>query len=62
MNPDLFACANGNAQAELDVARGYGSVVGARYVLERHWDQWITEADFQYLARIGINTVRLPIG
>jgi len=62
MNPSLFKCASGNKQAEFDVASGWGSVDNARQVLERHWDEWITEADFAYLASIGINTVRLPIG
>ncbi|WRT70121.1 uncharacterized protein IL334_007115 [Kwoniella shivajii] len=62
MNPSLFTCASGNKQAEFDVANGWGSVDNARQVLERHWDEWITEDDFKYLASIGINTVRLPIG
>ncbi|WVR07557.1 hypothetical protein IAU60_004599 [Kwoniella sp. DSM 27419] len=62
MNPSLFTCASGNKQAEFDVANGWGSVDNARQVLEKHWDEWITESDFQYLASIGINTVRLPIG
>nr|XP_019010440.1 uncharacterized protein I206_04909 [Kwoniella pini CBS 10737]OCF49221.1 hypothetical protein I206_04909 [Kwoniella pini CBS 10737] len=62
MNPSLFSCASGNKQAEFDVANGWGSVDNARQVLERHWDEWITEDDFKYLASIGINTVRLPIG
>ena len=53
MNPSLFACASGNKQAELDVANGWGSVDNARQVLERPWDEWITEKDFQYLASIG---------
>lgn len=78
MNPSLFTCASGRQQAELDVASGWGNVNNARQVLERHWDTWITEEDFTYLATIGmectlvsstggkltsgINTVRLPIG
>jgi aryl-phospho-beta-D-glucosidase BglC (GH1 family) len=62
MNPSLFTCASGNKQAEFDVASGWGSVDNARQVLERHWDEWITEKDFAYLASIGINTIRLPIG
>ncbi|WWC91833.1 uncharacterized protein L201_006780 [Kwoniella dendrophila CBS 6074] len=62
MNPSMFNCASGNKQAEFDIANGWGSVDNARQVLERHWDEWITESDFQYLASIGINTVRLPIG
>jgi hypothetical protein len=62
MVPSLFKCASGNKQAEYDIASGWGGVDGARQVLERHWDEWITESDFAYLASIGINTVRLPIG
>ena len=62
MVPSLFKCAAGNKQAEYDIASGWGGVDSARQVLERHWDEWITESDFAYLASIGINTVRLPIG
>ncbi|KAF8162882.1 glycoside hydrolase family 5 protein [Crassisporium funariophilum] len=62
MTPSVFKCASGSQQAEIDIAYGYGSVESARAVLERHWDTFIDESDFQYLASIGINTVRLPIG
>jgi glucan 1,3-beta-glucosidase len=53
MVPSLFTCAAGNKQAELDIANGWGSVDNARQVLEKHWDTWITEDDFAYLASIG---------
>lgn len=62
MSPSLARCASGTKASELDVATGWGSPESARYLLERHWDTWITQSDFQYLASIGINTVRLPIG
>lgn len=62
MTPSLFSCAAGDQISELDIASGWGSTTGARAVLERHWDTFINESDFQYLASIGINTVRLPIG
>ena len=62
MTPSLFKCAAGAQASELDIANGWGSVAGAQAVLEHHWDTFITAADFQYLASIGINTVRLPIG
>lgn len=62
MTPSLFACASGTQAAEIDIAYGWWSVDNARAVLERHWDTFINETDFQYLASIGINTVRLPIG
>ena len=62
MSPSLFLCASGSKVSELDIAYGWGSVEGARSALERHWDTWITQSDMDYLAGIGINTVRLPIG
>lgn len=62
MTPSLFACAAGDQISELDIASGWGSHDGARSVLERHWDTFVDASDFRYLASIGINTVRLPIG
>jgi glucan 1,3-beta-glucosidase len=62
MTPSLFSCASGNQVSEADIAYGWGSVKGARSVLERHWDTFIQQEDLNYLAGIGINTVRLPIG
>lgn len=62
MTPSVFECAAGNKLAEIDIANGWGSLDGAQAVLERHWDTFINESDFQYLATIGINTVRIPLG
>ncbi|TBU45740.1 glycoside hydrolase [Dichomitus squalens] len=62
MTPSLFSCAAGDQASEIDIASGWGSPEGARAVLERHWDTFVNDTDFQYLADIGINTVRLPIG
>ena len=62
MTPSLFTCASGPKSAEIDIATGWGNTTGARAVLEYHWDTFITQSDFEYLASIGINTVRLPIG
>ncbi|KAG5728300.1 putative dolichyl-phosphate-mannose--glycolipid alpha-mannosyltransferase [Termitomyces sp. T112] len=62
MTPSLFRCAGGKKLSELDIASGWGSQRSARSVLERHWDTFITRSDFERLASIGINTVRLPIG
>ena len=61
MVPSLFTCAAGNKQAELDIANGWGSVDNARQVLEKHWDTWITEDDFAYLASIGESTKMIYI-
>ena len=30
--------------------------------LRRHWDAWITDKDFAWLAAHGLNAVRLPLG
>ena len=62
MTPSLFTCASGPQIAEIDIATGWGNTTAARAVLERHWDTFINQSDFEYLASIGINTVRLPIG
>ncbi|KIJ59197.1 glycoside hydrolase family 5 protein [Hydnomerulius pinastri MD-312] len=62
MVPSLFTCASGPQAAEIDVTSGWGSTDNARAVLEHHWDTFINQTDFEYLASIGINTVRLPIG
>ncbi|KAI8974823.1 glycoside hydrolase superfamily [Trametes punicea] len=53
-----FRNAAAPAQSDLDVAKGEH----AKEILEHHWDTWITEADWAWLAERGINTVRIPIG
>ncbi|KAF9500975.1 glycoside hydrolase [Pleurotus eryngii] len=58
----MFACASGDKESEYDIASGWGSKASARALLEKHWDTFIGPSDFAYLADIGINTVRLPIG
>lgn len=62
MTPSVFDCGAGKKLSEIDIATGWGSTTSARAVLERHWDTFIMVSDFEYLASIGINTVRLPIG
>ncbi|TIA91542.1 hypothetical protein E3P81_01959 [Wallemia ichthyophaga] len=46
------------AQSDHDVARGGN----AKEIMEQHYETWITEADFEWLSSIGINTVRIPVG
>ncbi|KAJ7643382.1 glycoside hydrolase superfamily [Mycena polygramma] len=53
-----FRCAAAPAQSDLDVARGQN----ARAILEAHYDSWITESDWAWIADRGLNTVRIPIG
>ncbi|OCH93989.1 glycoside hydrolase [Obba rivulosa] len=53
-----FRSAAAPAQSDLDVARG----ANAKEILENHWDTWITEEDWAWLAGRGVNTVRIPVG
>ncbi|KAF8074494.1 glycoside hydrolase superfamily [Lyophyllum atratum] len=46
------------AQSDLDVARGSN----ARETLEAHWDNWIVEGDWAWIAERGMSAVRIPIG
>lgn len=51
MTPSLFSCASEPRQAEYDVATGWNGQ--AAHLMARHWDDWIKEEDFQWLASIG---------
>ncbi|KAF5361892.1 hypothetical protein D9756_002033 [Leucocoprinus leucothites] len=53
-----FRSAAQPAQSDLDVARGKN----AKSILEDHWNNWITEADWAWLKDRGFNAVRIPIG
>ena len=52
-----FQSAREPAQSDLDVALGDN----ARSILEKHWDTWITDEDWEWLADKGVNTVRIPV-
>jgi aryl-phospho-beta-D-glucosidase BglC (GH1 family) len=49
-----LGCASGPKATEIDIAAGWGFVNSAIAILEKHWDTFITESDFEYLAKIGI--------
>ncbi|KAF8151326.1 glycoside hydrolase superfamily [Crassisporium funariophilum] len=53
-----FRCASAPGQSDLDIAHGSN----AKDILEKHWDTWIQETDWEWIAQRGINTVRIPIG
>ncbi|GLB43151.1 putative glycosyl hydrolase 5 (cellulase A) family protein [Lyophyllum shimeji] len=53
-----FRSAQAPAQSDLDVARGSN----AKEILEEHWDNFIVEQDWAWIAERGMNAVRLPIG
>jgi aryl-phospho-beta-D-glucosidase BglC (GH1 family) len=66
MESSFFSCAGGSSSSEMDILLGFGStaagISNATAYMEQHWDTWITEADFQKMASMGINTVRIPVG
>jgi len=41
----------------LDVALGKD----AKYILEDHWNNWITETDWEWIKERGFNAVRIPV-
>ena len=57
ITPTPFRFVKEPRQSDLDIARGSY----AKQVLERHWDNWMTESDWIWLAKRGINTVRIPV-
>ncbi|KAJ6455697.1 glycoside hydrolase [Mycena sanguinolenta] len=58
ITPSVFGQASGRKVSEIDIASG----TNARAVLEAHWDGFLNDSDFQSLANIGVNTIRLPLG
>jgi len=58
MTPSLFAGLA--ATDETTWCAELGAAAGPR--LRRHWDTFITREDFAWLAAVGINAVRIPLG
>jgi glucan 1,3-beta-glucosidase len=58
MTPSLFA----NLKAEDETTWCVELGEQAANKLQQHWQSFITEADFAWLAEIGINAVRIPVG
>jgi glucan 1,3-beta-glucosidase len=58
MVPDVFA--GSKAPDEYTLCRELGAQARAR--LDRHREQFITAADFQWIKKRGLNAVRLPVG
>lgn len=58
MTPSLFEGMEATDETTWCVEQG---VTGER-VLHKHWNTFITEKDFKWLSKVGINTVRIPVG
>ncbi|KAF7139432.1 hypothetical protein RHSIM_Rhsim07G0200700 [Rhododendron simsii] len=46
---------------EYQVTNGYGPIIAPKIMWD-HWNTFITEEDFKFMSRNGINTVRIPVG
>ncbi len=57
--PSVFG--NSSAQDEYTLGKQMGKKAMADH-MNRHYETWITEKDFEWMKNHGINTVRLPIG
>ncbi|EEF28294.1 conserved hypothetical protein [Ricinus communis] len=67
-NPSVFRMNNLNGQdnmqqlqGEYQITNGYGPIK-APIVMQSHWKAWITEEDFRFISKSGINAVRIPVG
>ena len=59
MKESLFAGVQGRDETAFCVQLGREA---ASRRLREHWDTWITEADFAWIADHGFNAVRIPVG
>ena len=59
MKDSLFAGVQGRDETAFCVQLGREA---ASRRLREHWDTWITEADFAWIADHGFNAVRIPVG
>ncbi|KAI9879169.1 MAG: exo-1,3-beta-glucanase [Pleopsidium flavum] len=59
ITPSIFQAQNGSVVDEWTLD---AMVPNAGDILKKHWDTWVSLADFQKIAKAGFNTVRIPIG
>lgn len=48
-------------QGEFQVTNGYGPLKAPK-IMKDHWDTFIEEKDFSFIAASGLNAVRIPVG
>lgn len=61
--PSLLSCVvRDDWESELDFLEACMTEDQAKEALEDHWSSVVSDKDFEYLASIGINSVRVPIG
>ncbi|KAJ3673758.1 hypothetical protein LUZ60_005750 [Juncus effusus] len=61
-DPSVFEITNvGKLQGEFQITNGYGTEK-ATPILRNHWNTYIVEKDFRFIANSGLNAVRIPVG
>ncbi|XP_027090158.1 probable glucan 1,3-beta-glucosidase A [Coffea arabica] len=61
-DPSVFLITTvGGYQGEYQVTNGYGPLT-APQVMKEHWNTYIVENDFKFIAENGLNAVRIPVG
>ncbi|CAO2188984.1 unnamed protein product [Urochloa humidicola] len=61
-DPSVFAMTKvGDMHGEFQICNGY-STAKAAPVLRNHWNTFIVEEDFKFIASNGLNAVRIPVG
>ncbi|KAF7816941.1 putative glucan 1,3-beta-glucosidase A [Senna tora] len=61
-DPTIFLMTiNSRMQGEFQVTNGYGPYK-APQVMKEHWGTFIVEEDFKFIAKSGLNAVRIPVG
>jgi glucan 1,3-beta-glucosidase len=59
ITPSIFQAQDGSVVDEYTLTQ---KVPNAGDILKKHWDTWVSLADFQKIASAGFNTIRIPIG
>nr|AFK42423.1 unknown [Medicago truncatula] len=61
-DPTIFVMTiSDRMQGEFQITNGYG-LKKAPQIMKEHWSTFIVEDDFKFIARNGLNAVRIPVG
>ncbi|XP_009761931.1 putative glucan 1,3-beta-glucosidase A [Nicotiana tabacum] len=61
-DPSIFIMkTSGRLEGEFQITNGYGPIM-APQVMREHWETFIVEEDFKFIASNGLNAVRIPVG
>lgn len=58
---DIWSDMCGDTKSEFDCVAKLGQDA-ANKAFQNHWKTWFTQDDFDKMAKLGLNTVRIPVG